>query len=157
MPCALYSLSLIPETLLLSHLLHTIYSSVYHPSIPRSLLLPSLLPSLSPEISFTPPGPGPEIWAQTAGKVDGFICAIGTGGTLAGTGKVSRQCGDAAKAGGIMRLLCLLSLISCALWLETHCIQLTSKRACRAAWPYPWCVLLVSGRGRGLSDVLYHS
>jgi cysteine synthase A len=29
---------------------------------------------------------GPEIWAQTQGKVDGFICAVGTGGTLAGCG-----------------------------------------------------------------------
>jgi len=28
---------------------------------------------------------GPEIWAQTDGKVDGFICAVGSGGTLAGT------------------------------------------------------------------------
>ena len=28
----------------------------------------------------------PEIWAQTEGKVDGFICAVGTGGTLAGVG-----------------------------------------------------------------------
>jgi len=27
---------------------------------------------------------GPEIWAQTDGKVDGFICAMGIGGTLAG-------------------------------------------------------------------------
>jgi len=28
---------------------------------------------------------GPEIWAQTDGKVDGFICAVGSGGTLVGT------------------------------------------------------------------------
>ena len=30
----------------------------------------------------------PEIWDQTAGKVDGFICAVGSGGTLVGTGMV---------------------------------------------------------------------
>jgi cysteine synthase len=27
---------------------------------------------------------GPEIWEQTEGRVDGFVCAVGTGGTLAG-------------------------------------------------------------------------
>ncbi|WP_137701883.1 cysteine synthase A [Marimonas lutisalis] len=31
-------------------------------------------------------GTGPEIWAQTDGKVDGFICAVGSGGTFAGVG-----------------------------------------------------------------------
>ena len=30
---------------------------------------------------------GKEIWEQTNGKVDGFICAVGTGGTLAGVAK----------------------------------------------------------------------
>lgn len=30
---------------------------------------------------------GVEIWEQTAGRVDGFICATGTGGTLAGVGR----------------------------------------------------------------------
>jgi len=34
---------------------------------------------------------GPEIWEQTSGKVDGFICAIGTGGSLAGTSQYLRE------------------------------------------------------------------
>ena len=29
---------------------------------------------------------GPEIWNQTDGKVNGFVCAVGSGGTLAGVG-----------------------------------------------------------------------
>jgi cysteine synthase A len=33
---------------------------------------------------------GPEIWRQTNGKVDGFICAIGSGGTLAGVAEALR-------------------------------------------------------------------
>lgn len=34
---------------------------------------------------------GPEIWRQTDGKVDAFICAVGTGGTLAGVGMYLKQ------------------------------------------------------------------
>ena len=33
-------------------------------------------------------GTGPEIWDQTGGKVDGFTCAVGSGGTLAGVAEV---------------------------------------------------------------------
>jgi cysteine synthase A len=34
---------------------------------------------------------GPEIWEQTNGSVDGFTCAVGTGGTLAGVSSYLKQ------------------------------------------------------------------
>ena len=34
---------------------------------------------------------GPEIWQQTGGTVDAFICAVGTGGTLAGTSRYLKE------------------------------------------------------------------
>ena len=40
---------------------------------------------------------GPEIWRQTDGKVDGFSCAVGTGGTLAGVAMALKEL--ARKAG----------------------------------------------------------
>ncbi len=36
---------------------------------------------------------GPEIWEQTGGKVDGFICAVGSGGTLAGVAEALQSKG----------------------------------------------------------------
>jgi cysteine synthase A len=47
---------------------------------------------------------GPEIWEQTGGGVHGFICAVGSGGTLAGVAEVlqPKGCeGGAADPGGI--------------------------------------------------------
>ena len=36
-------------------------------------------------------GTGPEIWQQTNGKLDGFICAVGSGGTLGGMSSYLKQ------------------------------------------------------------------
>jgi cysteine synthase A len=42
---------------------------------------------------------GPEIWEETDGKVDGFICAVGTGGTLAGVGMALKARNSKIKIG----------------------------------------------------------
>ncbi len=42
---------------------------------------------------------GPEIWEQTGHDIDGFICAVGSGGTIAGVGKFLKEKDQSIKVG----------------------------------------------------------
>jgi cysteine synthase len=45
-------------------------------------------------------GTGPEIWRQTGGKVHGFCCAAGTGGTISGVSAFLKRMNPKVQVGG---------------------------------------------------------